>query len=445
MTTPTDAISTSSPGLSHETGRALVVGEDTTNRASASAQFDAAGFAPGTCTFHAATAQLRSTPSYDLVAIESVSLPERAIDLVREVRADDWLRRMPILMLTPFAGPEGIADDARDRERAEAFAISAFEAGADCLLRLHTPHNVFAALTRALLRLARLRDDGAAQRLLAERNRNLYEETRRALQARDLFLSIASHELRTPLTPLVGQLQLLQEFTRRSAETGALPPEAMRLLEGADRQLARINRLVGDLFDASTIDIRGVRLSVSDFDARAPVEAVVEQFAETARRTGCTVDCVLPPPHAVRWDRERVEQVLSNLLANAFRYGAGKPVRVQCRIDGERVEYAVSDQGPGIDPADQARIFRRFERAVPSDTRSGFGLGLYISAEFVAAHNGGISVESSPGAGATFRFWLPRFFDAANGAAEASFATCDPLARRPPSHEGVGNGKTLFL
>jgi hypothetical protein len=85
MTTPTDAISTSSPGLSHETGRALVVGEDTTNRASASAQFDAAGFAPGTCTFHAATAQLRSTPSYDLVANWS-----RWLHLIRHIPPESW-------------------------------------------------------------------------------------------------------------------------------------------------------------------------------------------------------------------------------------------------------------------------------------------------------------------------------------------------------------------
>jgi signal transduction histidine kinase len=107
------------------------------------------------------------------------------------------------------------------------------------------------------------------------------------------------------------------------------------------------------------------------------------------------------------WDRFRVEQVLTNLLTNAARYGDGKPVEITVRRDGERAEVRVLDHGPGIAEADQERIFQRFERATSASEVSGLGLGLYIARQIVEMHGGSLRVESTPGAGAAFITTLP--------------------------------------
>jgi signal transduction histidine kinase len=104
----------------------------------------------------------------------------------------------------------------------------------------------------------------------------------------------------------------------------------------------------------------------------------------------------------------RLEQVVLNLLSNAIKYGAGQPIAVAVQADAATVRLVVRDQGIGIAPADQARIFERFERAAPSSHYGGLGLGLYIVRQIVGAHGGTLGVESSPGAGATFSVTLPR-------------------------------------
>jgi len=107
------------------------------------------------------------------------------------------------------------------------------------------------------------------------------------------------------------------------------------------------------------------------------------------------------------WDRLRISQVVTNLLANAVKYGGGKPVEVEFGPEGDAAFLVVRDHGIGIDPADQPQIFERFERAVSSRNYGGLGLGLYIVKRIVEAHGGTITVQSKPGEGATFRVQLP--------------------------------------
>jgi signal transduction histidine kinase len=107
------------------------------------------------------------------------------------------------------------------------------------------------------------------------------------------------------------------------------------------------------------------------------------------------------------WDRSRLDQVITNLLANALKFGAGKPVEVRVTALGEAAVLSVEDKGIGIHEADQRRIFERFERAVSAGNYSGMGLGLWITREIVEAHGGRIRLESRPGAGSTFRLTLP--------------------------------------
>ena len=108
------------------------------------------------------------------------------------------------------------------------------------------------------------------------------------------------------------------------------------------------------------------------------------------------------------WDRDRLDRVLDNLIGNAAKYGAGKPIEVRLRGAADRVLLEVRDHGIGIDPADHARVFERFERAVSRKQFSGLGLGLWISRKIVEAHGGSISLVSERGAGSTFSVELPR-------------------------------------
>jgi signal transduction histidine kinase len=108
------------------------------------------------------------------------------------------------------------------------------------------------------------------------------------------------------------------------------------------------------------------------------------------------------------WDRLRVSQVVTNLVSNAIKYGAGKPILLTFGARGDRAWIQVRDQGIGIDPTDQPQIFERFERAVSSRNYGGLGLGLYIVKRIVEAHGGTIRVESAPGAGSAFWVEIPQ-------------------------------------
>jgi signal transduction histidine kinase len=131
-------------------------------------------------------------------------------------------------------------------------------------------------------------------------------------------------------------------------------------------------------------------------------------MAPDFRRASCAVTVSVPPDVVVKWDRMRIEQVLTNLLSNAMKFGAGSPIEVRAEARDDDVEIAVRDFGIGISREDQERIFGRFERAVSTRNFGGLGLGLYISAQIVRAHQGSLRVESEPGKGSTFIVRLRR-------------------------------------
>jgi len=137
------------------------------------------------------------------------------------------------------------------------------------------------------------------------------------------------------------------------------------------------------------------------------VREVVERWRDEASRAGCQLHVDAPAPVRGRWDPLRIDQVIENLLGNAIKYAPGKPVRISVAARGDLAELCVSDDGPGIPPGAEARIFRRFERATDVRNYGGLGLGLYIVREIVEAHGGTISVDTAAGKGATFRVALP--------------------------------------
>jgi PAS domain S-box-containing protein len=234
----------------------------------------------------------------------------------------------------------------------------------------------------------------------------LWRKAQEEVRERDEFLSIASHELRTPVTALQLQLQLLQRTAGKTSE-GLPGPLAAKLL-ALERQCRRIGLLVNELLDVSRLRLGRLQLRVQELDLAEVARETVAHLAEESARRHSTIEVVSEGQVTGRWDRIRLEQVLTNLLSNALKFGAGKPVTVSVAGAGDRVRLEVRDLGMGIEPVDQERVFGRFERAAPRHHFGGLGLGLYIAREIVDAHGGTITLSSTPGSGTTVTVELPR-------------------------------------
>jgi signal transduction histidine kinase len=238
-----------------------------------------------------------------------------------------------------------------------------------------------------------------------EEERRARTELEAAVKARDEVLSLASHELKTPLTSLMLQTQLLQRQQQRGEP---LPPEKVqRVLDQTARQTQRLARLVNDMLDISRLAAGKLALEAETFDLAELASDVVAKLGPQLSEAQCEVSVQAPEPVVGRWDRYRLEQVLTNFLTNAARYAAGKPVEVSVRRLEQRAELRVRDNGRGIAPEDQERIFRKFERAVGGREVGGLGLGLFIVREIVEMHGGTVRVESEVGKGAAFTVTLP--------------------------------------
>lgn len=239
------------------------------------------------------------------------------------------------------------------------------------------------------------------KRIEAERNR-LYEEARDAVKARDAFLSVAGHEIRTPLSALS---LILYQLARQVRALGN--EKAVDLAARSEKQVARLVRLADELLDVSRISAGSLHLDPEEMDLGLLAHDVVERLEESARRAGCTLTLRASEGVVGYWDRSRLDQVLSNLLTNAMKFGAEAPIEVDVSARGEAAILTVTDHGIGIHDDDQRRIFERFERAVAGERYPGMGLGLWITREILEAHGGKIAVQSRPGAGARFVVTLP--------------------------------------
>lgn len=242
---------------------------------------------------------------------------------------------------------------------------------------------------------------------LALDNAKLYQTAQRAVHLRDEFLSIASHELKTPLTPLKLQLQTLKRFADSGAPASDVLKRLPKSLDTCDRQVTRINKLVDELLDVSRIHSGKFCLELETIDFSEVVREVSQRFLEDLIRADCELKLDLPLSLIGRWDRLRIEQIVTNLISNAIRYAPGAPLHLGLSVEDGKAMLRVKDHGPGIEKHDQDRIFKRFERAAPITTVGGLGLGLYIVSQILAAHGGAITVESEPGSGATFVVSLP--------------------------------------
>ncbi len=253
----------------------------------------------------------------------------------------------------------------------------------------------------------RLAEDLARRVAISVDNARLFQGAKEAVQVRDEFLSVASHELKTPLTPLRLKLHRMRHVARGAAGT-LNPAELLAHLEVVERQVTKLDRLIDSLLDVSRIGAGKLQLEWEDVDLAELVHEVASRFEPQAVKAGCALTVEAPGPVVGRWDRLRLEQVVTNLLSNALKYGAGKPIALTVRAEQGHAVLSVRDEGIGIAEEDASRIFERFERAVSVRHYGGFGIGLWIVREIVQALGGTIEVESAPGQGATFTITLPR-------------------------------------
>ena len=228
-------------------------------------------------------------------------------------------------------------------------------------------------------------------------------ELEEAVRLRDEFLSAVAHELRNPLTPIVLLVDMLRNQARGLPEAGGL----MAGLDRLDRAISAYLRRTTALLNLSRLSSGKFHVEISAVDLSAVIREVVENFAFSAKRARSPLISSVEDGIVGNLDRLGVEEIADNLLSNALKYGAGKPVEVTLARDGDRACLRIRDHGIGIAPEDQARIFTHFERAVGRSQHGGFGIGLWIVGRLVEAMNGTISVESRSGEGATFTVTLP--------------------------------------
>ncbi len=233
---------------------------------------------------------------------------------------------------------------------------------------------------------------------LSERFGEMAAKLKAAEQLERNFLMTVSHELRTPLTAIRGHVEALLE--------GVVEDEEARThsLDIISLESQRLERLVDDVLDLAKLDTRRFTLREEEVDMERLVDRAYSGFGEEARRRGIDYRRSVEARPVIETDGDRVLQVISNLLANAFRWtpDGGEVELGLAQVDGT-VRVAVSDTGPGISPSDRERIFRPFW----SLDHSGTGLGLAVASELAAALGGSIELDSTPGEGSRFELILP--------------------------------------
>jgi signal transduction histidine kinase len=233
---------------------------------------------------------------------------------------------------------------------------------------------------------------------LAERFGGMANRLRETEELERNFLMSVSHELRTPLTAIRGHVEALREGVVEDPELRAASLDVV-----AD-ETARLERLVGDVLDLAKLDAHRFTVLREEVDMRRLLGHAYANFTEEARRRAIDYEQLIKGDATIVSDGDRVLQIISNLLANAFRWTPdGGRIALELTAANGTVAVAVEDSGPGVPPAEQERIFRPFY----SRDGGGTGLGLAIASELAAALGGRIELESEPGRGSRFQLVLP--------------------------------------
>jgi signal transduction histidine kinase len=341
------------------------------------------------------------------LAILDVQMPGmNGFELAELMRGTEKTRHIPIVFVTA-AGKES------------NFAFKGYESGAvDFLYKpldlqaVQSKVNVFALMYRQRLETRRqvlaLEKSRQEQEALLANLQTTQMALEKALKLRDEFMSVVAHELRTPLNTLFMDVQMRKMLLDRGKIAVFDAAYLEKMVTRDQRQVQSMLRLIDDMLDVTRIRSNHLSIRPALFDLQAMLGRVVGNLNLQAQAAGSAITLHADQPVTGCWDEFRIEQVVTNLLTNALRYGNGKPVEVSLVLLGGSVAIHVRDQGKGIPVQDQQRIFDPFERAVgQDDSTSGLGLGLYITRQLVQAHGGTINVQSQEAEGSLFSVMLP--------------------------------------
>jgi signal transduction histidine kinase len=252
--------------------------------------------------------------------------------------------------------------------------------------------------------LAALRAENARLREEEKSSQQLIRDLGDAIAARDTFIAIAGHELRNPM----GAIMVAATSLLHRASNEPVPEWLAPRLAALERQSRSFIRRATTLLDVSRLSTGHVKLEPELVDLSHLVTEVGQGFTHDLELAQSTMTLDVEGAIYGWWDRVALEQVSFNLIQNAIKYGAGKPVKVALTARGGMAKLTVADEGIGIAAVDRERVFARFERAVTQRTQGGFGLGLWIARQLVLASGGTIRVTSEPGAGSIFTVELPQ-------------------------------------
>jgi signal transduction histidine kinase len=326
------------------------------------------------------------------LALLDVNMPGMSgFELAELMRGTNNTKNIPIIFVTATA-------------KEQNFSFKGYETGAvDFLLK---PLDAHAVKSKVNIFIKFYLHKKEQEELLTEL-KNTQAELEQAVRMRDEFMSIASHELKTPLTSLLLQTQLKKRQVQKGDSSAFTPEKLMKIFYDEEKQLIKITHLIDDMLDVSRINSGKLSMTLERFDLCDLVRELIERYSELFLAVGCTVESEFCESALGCWDRFRIEQVVTNILTNAMRYGAGKPILVQVKFSLNKARIIVCDQGRGIAKENQERIFQKFERVLVGNEISGLGIGLYITQQILGAHHGFIRVKSELGQGATFIVELP--------------------------------------
>lgn len=333
---------------------------------------------------------------------QSYGTPDRPSELAATGALSRWLTEQPV----PFVREEQQLGLAPERFRAIDADLRAFGGEVAVAMRYRSATLGMLIVGPKADRDAFLQADIdlletlASEAALAVTNARLVEELQQAVRARDDFVSVAGHELRSPLMAIGLSVHTAMQLVPDDGP-------ARGRLRAAERQIQRLTRLTDDLLNVARITAGRMTLEREPLDLGTEVSEVAARFSDEISRSGSQLELAVIGTVVGSWDRLRIEQIVTNLLANAVKYGGGTPITVIVERVADQARLTVRDRGIGIDAANRERIFDRFERATVPQHVGGFGLGLWITKQIVDAHGGTIRVESAPGAGSTFVVELP--------------------------------------
>lgn len=333
------------------------------------------------------------------LAILDVMMPGmNGFELAELMRSTEKTRHIPIVFVS--AGGRELN-----------FAFKGYETGAVDFL--HKPLDIGAVKSKVnvFVSLYQQRNEVKRQVKILEENRRILDATKaeleHAVKMRDDFMSLVAHELRTPLNTLYVETQLRQLQLERGDQQAFSPDNLRAMIDRDGHQIRSMIRLISDMVDVSRIKSGRLSIRPEKTNLSQLLRRVVEGMTQQAQAAGCAIRLSIEEDVIGFWDEFRIEQVVINLLTNAYRYGCSKPVEVTLATRDDLAEICVRDQGMGIAEDAQQKIFEKFERLDATNIREGLGMGLYIAKQLVSAHDGEILVNSVPGEGAMFRVILP--------------------------------------